>query len=116
MFADEAELASCEPFNVRAGLEVVAAVGCDQRPVWDGGRLLPSAKRSDVDFLGDAQRVVEFDAKVPDRAINLGVSEQELDGPKIAGLPVDQRGFRPSQGMCSIPAWIESDRRQAVMN
>ncbi len=55
---------------------------------------MPSAKPLDVDLLGDAQRVVEFDPKVSDRAINLGVSKQELDSPKIASLPVDQRSLR----------------------
>ena len=50
---------------------------------------MPSAKPSDVDLLGYAQRIVEFDPKVSDRAIDLGVSKQELDGPKIASLPVD---------------------------
>jgi ribulose-5-phosphate 4-epimerase/fuculose-1-phosphate aldolase len=41
-----------------------AAARCEQRLVRDGGRPLPSAKRSDVDLLGDAQRVIEFDAEV----------------------------------------------------
>ena len=102
--------------GIRAGLGAVAAVGCDQRPVWDGGRLLPSAKRSDVDLLGDAQRVIEFDAEVSDRAVHFGVTKQELNGSEISGLPVDQRRFRPPYGMCSIPAWIEPDRRYPVMN
>ena len=76
--------------------------------------MLPSAKPSDVDLLGDAQSVVEFDAKVPDRAINLGVSEQELDGPKIAGLPVDQRGLGPPKRMRPVPARIQADGRHPV--
>jgi hypothetical protein len=77
------------------GLDAAAANRCEQRLVRDGGRPLPSAKRSDVDFLGDAQRVIEFDAEVSDRAIHLGVTKQELNGSEISRLPVDQRRFRP---------------------
>ena len=41
-------------------------------------------------------RIVEFDPKVPDCAIHFGVSEQELDRPKVAGLTIDKRGLCPA--------------------
>ena len=100
--------------NVRSGLEAAAIDRCEQRPVRNGGRLLPSAKCSNVDFLGDAQRVVQFDAEVSDRAIHLGVAKQELDRSEVASLPIDQRGLGPAQGMRAITAWIQSDHRYPV--
>jgi hypothetical protein len=80
---------------VCSGLDAAAADRCEQRPVRDGGRLLPSAQCSNVDFLGDAQSVIKFDAEVSDRAVHLGVTKQELNGSEISRLPVDQRRFRP---------------------
>lgn len=56
--------------------------------------MLPSAKRSDVDFLGDTQRVIEFDTEVSDRTVHLCVTKKELNRSEISCLPVDQRGFR----------------------
>ena len=46
---------------------------------------------SDVDLLGDCKRVVDFDAKVSNGALNLGVTQEKLDSPQITGAPVDQR-------------------------
>ena len=77
---------------------------------------MPSAKPSDVDLLGYAQRIVEFDPKVSDRAIDLGVSKQELDGPKMASLPIDQRSFCPPKRLRSVPTRIQSDDRHPVAN
>lgn len=71
-------------------------VRCGQCPVLDGGRLLPSANASDVDLLGDAQGVVEFDAEVSGRAVHLGMTKQELDRSEVASLPVGQRGLGPA--------------------
>jgi len=41
--------------------------------------------------------IIYLDAEISDRAFDLGVSEQELDGAEIASPPVDQGGFCPSQ-------------------
>ena len=81
--------------NARFGLETVSAAICKERLVRDDGRLLPSAKRSDVDFLGDTECVIEFYTEVSDGAVHLGVTKQELNRSEISRLPVDQCGFRP---------------------
>ena len=94
----------------RFGLRTAGAARCEQRLVRDGGRPLPSAKRSDVDLLGDAQRVIEFHAKVANRAVHLGVTQQELDRSEVASLSIDQRSFGPAERMRAIPARIEPDR------
>jgi hypothetical protein len=45
------------------------------------------------------QGVIYFDAEISDRAFDLGMSEQELDGPQISCSPVDKGSFRASQRM-----------------
>jgi hypothetical protein len=47
--------------------------------------------RSDVNLLGDGERVIDLDAEVPDRALDLGMAKEQLNRPKIAGTPIDQR-------------------------
>jgi len=43
------------------------------------------------------QSIVYFDPEIPDRAFDLGVAEQKLDGPEIARAPVDQGSLGSSQ-------------------
>jgi len=38
---------------------------------------------SDVDLLGDGERVVNLDAAVPDRALHLGVAKEQLNRPEF---------------------------------
>ncbi len=49
---------------------------------------------SDVSLLRYRERVVDLDTKVADGALDLGVPEQELDGPQITGAPIDQGHLR----------------------
>jgi hypothetical protein len=39
------------------------------------------------------ERVIDLNAKIPDRAFDLGVPEQELDGSEIACPSIDQSRF-----------------------
>jgi hypothetical protein len=43
------------------------------------------------------QRILDVYVEVPDRVLNLGMSEQYLDCTKIAGRIVDHRGLRASK-------------------
>ena len=54
---------------------------------------------SDVELLGNIEGVIEFDTKVSHRAFDLGMSEQQLNRPEIAGLAVDQGCLGPPQGV-----------------
>jgi hypothetical protein len=45
---------------------------------------------SDIDLFRYCQGIVDLDAEVPDRAFDLGMPEQELDGPEISCPPIDQ--------------------------
>jgi hypothetical protein len=43
------------------------------------------------------QSIVYLNAKISDRALDLGVAKQKLDSPKIARAPVDQGSLGSSQ-------------------
>ena len=57
---------------------------------------------SDVELLGNIESVIEFDAEVSDGAFHLGMSEQQLDRPEIAGLAIDQGSLGAPQGVRAI--------------
>jgi hypothetical protein len=40
--------------------------------------------------------IIDLDAKIPDGAFDLGVTEQELHGAQITSTPVDQGCLGPS--------------------
>jgi len=50
-------------------------------------------------LFGNRERVVNLDAEISDRAFDLGVAEQELDGSQIPRAAVDQRCLGPPQGV-----------------
>jgi hypothetical protein len=45
---------------------------------------------SDVDLLGDSERIVNLDAEVPDGALHFGVPKEKLNRPEVSGPPVNQ--------------------------
>ena len=64
---------------------------------------------SDVNLFRYRKRIIHFDAKVSDGAFDLGVAEQELDGPQIAGSAVDQRCFCSPQRVRAKDLWVQAD-------
>ena len=64
---------------------------------------------SDVNLLRYRERVIDLNAQISDGALDLCVAEQELDGPKIAGAPIDQRRLRSSEGMGAEKLRFKSD-------
>jgi hypothetical protein len=52
---------------------------------------------SDINLFRYCQRIIDLDAEVSDRAFDLGMSKQKLDGPEIASASVDQGGLCASQ-------------------
>jgi hypothetical protein len=54
------------------------------------------------------ERVIDLNAQISDGALDLCVAEQELDGQKIAGAPIDQRRLRPPEGMGAEKLRIKS--------
>ena len=51
---------------------------------------------SDVDFLRDLDRIIDLDAEIPHRALDLRVPEEQLNCAEIAGSPIDKHGPRAS--------------------
>ena len=46
---------------------------------------------SELDLLRQSQSIIDLDPKITDRALDLRVSEKQLDRSQIAGLAVDLR-------------------------
>jgi hypothetical protein len=65
---------------------------------WRSGRaclLCPGI--SDINLFRYCQSIIYLDAEISNRAFNLGVAKQKLDGPEIAGAPVDQGSLGASK-------------------
>jgi hypothetical protein len=84
-----------------------------------GGAPGDSARgNSDINLFRYRQCIVDLDAEMPDRAFDLGMPEQELDGPEISCPPIDQirvafvrRSERVPNSLRSGPTLpIQSDR------
>ena len=54
---------------------------------------------SDINLFRYRQGVIDLDAEIPHRAFDLGMPEQELDGPEVSRPPIDQRRFCASKRM-----------------
>jgi len=72
-----------------------SAFGTNRR-LEDGQSMSALPGTSDINLFCYCQSIVYFDPEIPDRAFDLGVTEHELDSPKIAGPPVDQSSLRAS--------------------
>jgi hypothetical protein len=56
-----------------------------------GGQSVAALPRcSDVDLLGDGERIINFDAEVPDGALHFGVPKEKLNRAEVPGPPVNQ--------------------------
>jgi hypothetical protein len=58
-----------------------------------GGSSASRLWRLDLNLLRNQKGIVDVDPKILYNALDLGVAEQKLDGSKIAGSPIDHRGF-----------------------
>jgi hypothetical protein len=74
-----------------------------------GQRATALPQCSDVDLLGDGQRIVDLDTKVSDRTLHLGVPEQQLNRPEVASTPIDQRCLGSPQRVGAEQSRIETD-------
>src|SRR5712692_8165296 len=76
---------------------LLAQTGC-----WRLGRACPLCPGiSDINLFRYCQGIVHFDAQISDRAFDLSVAKQKLDGPEIASAPVDQGCLRAPERMRS---------------
>jgi hypothetical protein len=62
------------------------------------------------------QGVIYLNAQIPDRALDFGMTKQELDSSKIARAPVDQGSLCASQGVRPKQPWIQPDAANPPRN
>src|SRR3546814_7087 len=70
---------------------------------------------SDVDLFGYGESVIDLDAQIADSALDLAVTEQELNVSQIACSPVDQGRFGPSEGMRAKEGRLQPDLSNPVI-
>lgn len=56
----------------------------------------------DLEFLREFQRILDVHTKVPDLALDLGMSEQNLDCTHVSRRFTDHRGLRVSKPVCAV--------------
>ena len=67
----------------------------DELPAADHVRYLRYLDEfSDIDFLGDLDRIIDLDAEISNGALDLRMSEQKLHGSEVACPPVNQHSLR----------------------
>ena len=66
-------------------------------------------RKPGVNFLSNFDRVVDLDAEIADGALDLGVAEQELNGPKVTGSSVDQGRLGPPERVRAEFQRVETD-------
>jgi hypothetical protein len=64
---------------------------------------------SDINLFCYGQGVIDLDAEVSDGAFDFGMAEQKLHGPQVAGAPVDQGRFGPSERMGTEEVRVQPD-------
>ena len=63
---------------------------------------------SDLRLFGDLQCVVDLDPEVLHGRLQIGVPEEQPDGTKVLGAPIDQRRLGPSHGVRAVVRRVES--------
>jgi hypothetical protein len=87
------------------------------RQAWCGLLVkVEEARVSDFGAFGESKRVLYVDAEIPDRALNLRMAEQDLNGPKISGLLVSNRGFRPPERVRAVVLATKADARHPLVH
>src|SRR6476661_5113733 len=108
------------------GSSTATAIGAPlpcRRPLWPSGRSCTPevaapgvsggggevSRDSNVCFLCNFKRVVDLDAEVPDRALDLGMAKQELYSTQIPRSPIDEGCFCAAHRMRSILQRVEAN-------
>lgn len=78
---------------------------------WPASDPEPLAGTSLLDFslVGHLERVIHFDPKIPDGALELRVPEEQLHGTKVLRAAIDQGGLGASQRVGPVGGGIETD-------
>ena len=60
-------------------------------------------------LLCDFQGIIDVDAEIPDRALELAMPQQQLDDSQILGAAVDQCRLGPPHRVRTVRRWIKPD-------
>src|SRR4029079_17914722 len=71
---------------------------------------------SDVNLFRYCQSIIYFNAQVPHRAFDLGMSKEQLNGPEISGSSVDQGSFCAPQRMGPKQPRVQSGAPDPLRN
>ena len=70
-----------------------------ERPIRGGQSVTALPRCSDVDLLGNGERIVNLDAKAPDSALHFRVPKEKLNGAEVSGSSVNQGSLGSPQRM-----------------
>jgi hypothetical protein len=71
-------------------------------------------RQSHVDLLRHFERIVNLDAEIPHRALELAVPEKQLNRGQILRATVDQRCVGPTHCMRPVSCWTMSDPERST--
>jgi hypothetical protein len=69
---------------------------------------LPHLK-SEVSLLGESKRVIDLNAEIADRALELGMTKQQLAGAQVSRPLVDERDLCSPQAVSAIQRSVEAN-------
>lgn len=93
--------------NGRFGTQQPGVASTNEKQLWAAREGKPTALY--FNGFGDGQRILEFNAQVPDRTVHLGVAEKELNGSEIFGLLADLSDLGSSHCMGSVGGCLKVD-------
>lgn len=70
----------------------------------------------DIDLLRHRQRIIDLGPEVTHRALEIGVTEQQLYGSEVFCASVDKHCFGASQRVRSVGARVQADRSNPVID
>jgi len=70
----------------------------------------------DLGLFRDFQRIIDFDAQIPDGTFQLGMSEQQLDRPQILCSLVNQRRLGSAHRVRAVDRGIKANGGNPLMH
>src|SRR4051812_22301995 len=64
---------------------------------------------------GKLQRVIQLDSEITDRALQLGVAQEQRAGPEVACLAIEDGDLRSPQAMAAVCRGFETDQRHPLL-
>jgi hypothetical protein len=88
---------------------VVAANGSTVPVSANSDRRSGNSVLLNIGLLNNFQRIIDLDPKVADGALQIRMSQQQLDGPEIPSPAIYQNGFGAPERVCTLFRWVQTD-------